>query len=253
MQSWKRAVGVGFSAIYAAKSLIRGNPQGLRILMYHSIGSHVPGDLTELYSLSREQFKSHLAFLRTRQSNPQLSVHPLTDLSETGVSFTFDDGYRDNLEIAAPLLLEHGFSFHVFVNPGFIKSGELRYLSIQSLRELAELPGVTIGAHGYSHRKLTECTRSELDYELDASKKWIEDVIGKEVTTMAYPHGAVNPEIMRATADFGYTVAASSKFGIVTPSSDRLSLERTDIWSTDTDRTFRSKLHGNWDWMNKRT
>lgn len=253
MQSWKRAMGVGFSSIYAMKNFIGGNPQGLRILMYHSIGSHVSGDVAGLYSLSREQFKSHLRYLHSQQLDPDLSVRPFTSLSQVGVSFTFDDGYRDNLEIAAPLLLEHGFSFHVFVNPSFVMSGEHQYLTVKSLRELAELPGVSIGAHGYSHKKLTDCTRSELDYELDASKKWIEDTISKEVTTMAYPHGAVNDEVMHAAAEVGYTIAASSKFGIVTPTSDRLALERTDIWSTDTVRTFCAKLHGNWDWMSKRT
>ena len=72
---------------------------------------------------------------------------------------------------------------YVFVNPSFIMSGEHRYLTAQSLVELANFPGASIGAHGYSHRKLTECTPSELEYELDASKKWIEapqfPIIGK--------------------------------------------------------------------------
>lgn len=252
MQSWKRSIGGGLSATYAMKHLLFGIPKGLRILMYHSIGSHVTGDSSGLYSIARQQFQTHLDYLLTQRSNPALVVHPFTSLPNAGIAITFDDGYRDNLEIAAPLLLEHGFSFHVFVNPSFIMSGEQQYLTVQSLRELADLPGVSIGAHGYSHKKLTECSPSELQYELGTSKQWIEDIIGTEVTTMAYPHGAVNAEIQRATADAGYTVAASSKFGIVTPVSNRLALERTDIWSIDTVRTFRSKLHGNWDWMGKR-
>ena len=253
MQSWKRVIGGGFSAIYGMKRGFSAGPQGLRILMYHSIGSHVVGDASGLYGVSRQRFKTHLDYLQGQQLNPDLVVHSFTALSETGVSITFDDGYRDNLEVAAPLLSEYGFSFHVFVNPRFVMSGEQQYLTVQSLRELAVLPGVSIGAHGFSHRKLTECTKSELDYELVASKQWIEDAIGMEVTTMAYPHGAVNTDVQRATANAGYSVAASSKFGIVTSASNRLALERTDIWSTDTIRTFRSKLHGNWDWMRKRT
>lgn len=253
MQSWKRAIGGGLSATYAVKHALSSIPRGLRILMYHSIGSRVFGDTSGLYSISRQRFKTHLDHLLIHQSDPDLSVHPFASLPSAGVAITFDDGYRDNLEVAAPLLLEHGFSFHVFVNPSFVMSGEHRYLTVQSLRELAGLPGVSIGAHGYSHRKLTECTPSELDYELDTSKQWIEDAIGTAVTTMAYPHGAVNAEVQRATAGAGYTLSASSKFGIVTPASNRLALERTDIWSTDTVRTLRSKLHGNWDWMGKRT
>lgn len=252
MKSWKRAIGGGLSAIYGAKHRFSGNPRGLRILMYHSVGSRVSGSASGLYSIPRQRFKTHLDYLQTQQSNPDLAVHSFTALPEAGISITFDDGYRDNLQIATPLLLEYGFPFHVFVNPSFVMSGEQQYLTVQSLRELAGLPGVSIGVHGYSHKKLTECTKSELDYELVASKQWAEDIIGMKVMTMAYPHGAVNAEVLRATADAGYTLATSSTFGIVTPASNRLALERTDIWSTDTVRTLRSKLNGNWDWMSKR-
>lgn len=253
MQHWKRVIGSSISAIYGVKRKFSGKPQGLRLLMYHSIGSRASVDSNDLYCVSPQRFKSHLNFLRTHQSDPVLTVHPFTDLPRVGISFTFDDGYRDNLEVAAPLLLEYGFSFHVFVNPSFVMSGEHKYLTVQSLLELANLPGASIGAHGFSHRKLTDCTPAELAYELDASKQWIENVIGQEVTTMAYPHGAVNDEVRQATEKAGYTVAASSKFGIVTSTSDCFALERTDIWSTDTTRAFRSKLRGNWDWMSART
>lgn len=221
--------------------------------MYHSIGTEISNAPNDIYCVSRHRFKSHLDFVGSNQSNPEFAVHSFMTQGSTGLSFTFDDGYRDNLEIAAPLLLEYGFSFHVFINPAFVLSGDHKYLTIQSLGELSKLPGASIGAHGYSHRKLTECTPTELAYELDASKQWIENVIGREVTTMAYPHGAVNDEVRQATAKAGYKIAASSKFGVVTSSSNPLALERTDIWSTDSVRSFRSKLRGNWDWMSNLT
>jgi len=249
MQSWKRVAGELLSVGYGAKNALVSPADGLRILMYHSVAADLATDRSDIYSISRSRFTDHLNYLNEHRADDDLAVRPFFEIDEIGVAITFDDGYRDNLEIAAPLLIERGFPFHVFVNPSFVISGEHRYLTVQSLRELAGLPGVSIGAHGYSHRKLTECTPSELQYELDTSKQWIEDAIGTAVTTMAYPHGAVNTEVQRATADAGYTLAASSKFGIVTPTSNRLALERTDIWSTDTVRTLRSKLRGKWDWM----
>ncbi|MEO8364261.1 MAG: polysaccharide deacetylase family protein [Ilumatobacteraceae bacterium] len=253
MQRWKRVVGGGVSSISGVKRRFSGTTPGLRILMYHSIKEHAPGDSKDLYCLSPIRFRSHLDFLHDRQADPAFAVHPLAELQAVGISFTFDDGYLDNLEVAAPLLFEYGFSSHVFVNPSFLMSGERHYLTQQSLRELANVSGVTIGAHGYSHRLLTDCTPSELEFELDASKKWIEDTISREVTTMAYPHGAMNSEVRLAAAKAGYKFAVSSKYGIVTSVSDRFALERTEIWSTDMESTFRSKLIGNWDWMGKRT
>ncbi len=166
MQRWKWVTGTGISTIYGAINRFSRKPQSLRVLMYHSVGSD---DRNDLYSLTPQRFRSHLSFLRTKQSDSSLMVHPLTDLVRVGLSITFDDGYRDNLEVAAPALVEFGFPFHVFVSPSFVMSGADKYLTVQSLRELAGLSGVSIGAHGYSHRKLTECTTAELEYELVAS------------------------------------------------------------------------------------
>ncbi|MEO5974657.1 MAG: polysaccharide deacetylase family protein [Ilumatobacteraceae bacterium] len=253
MQRWKRVVGTGISAVHGVKSKFSEKPKSLRVLMYHSIGSPDLGELDGLYRLTAQRFESHLSFLRARQSDSHHVVHPLTDLAQVGLSITFDDGYRDNLEIAAPLLVEFGFPFHVFVNPSFVLSGADKYLTVPSLRELASIPGASVGAHGYSHRRLTDCTPAELEYELVASKQWIESVIGRAVTTMAYPHGAVNDQVRQAAAKAGYAIAATSKFGSINSSSDRFALERTEIWSTDTVREFRSKLSGNWDWMSRRT
>ena len=249
MQSWKRVVGELLSVGYGVKNALVGAADGLRILMYHSVVADSATDRLDIYSISRSRFTDHLNYLSEHSADDDLVVRPFSEIDEIGVAITFDDGYRDNLEIVAPLLIERGFPFHVFVNPGFLISGNRRYLNQSSLCELARIPGVTIGAHGYSHKKLTECSPRELDEELISSKKWLEDTIGQEITSMAYPHGAFNNVVTSAVQAAGFELAACSHFGIANTYSDKFALERTDIWASDNARIFCSKLRGNWDWM----
>ncbi len=249
MQSWKRVAGELLSVGYGTKNALLGRADGLRILLYHSVAADSAAARSDIYSISRSRFADHLDYLSEHRADDDLAVRPFFEIDEIGVAITFDDGYRDNLEVAAPLLIERGFPFHVFVNPSFLLSGDSRYLNQTSLCELARLPGATIGAHGYSHKKLTECSPTELGGELVSSKKWLEDTIGKEITSMAYPHGALNNNVKSSVQKAGFELAACSRFGLVGAYSDRFALERTDIWSSDNARVFRSKVRGDWDWM----
>ncbi len=219
--------------------------------MYHAVGTDVPGDIQRLYNMPLNAFGLQIEHLAYLQQSGSLCVRDLKTGVETssGVVITFDDGYRDNFTVAAPILIKYGFPFTVFVPPKLVLDSDTRYLSIANLKELALLPGVTIGGHGYSHRPLTHLNDQTLTNELRDSRAWLEDIIQKPVVTMSYPHGAVDERVQGFVSDSGFTTAASSKFGVFNLGHNRLSLPRTDIWSKDCIKRFKSKLDGGWDWM----
>ena len=95
---------------------------GLSILLFHRVLAERdpfrPGDLTAA------EFDGIVGIL-TRN----FAVLPLDDavsrleanaLPRGALAITFDDGYRDNLDVAAPILAAHGAPATVFVSTGFL-------------------------------------------------------------------------------------------------------------------------------------
>ena len=222
--------------------------------MFHAIGSLALGDGLGLFSVTPAMFRKHLEILSTRTTG---RIVPFSREARVGegqrLSITFDDGYADNLDVAAPLLAEAGLPFTVFVTSEFVRQRRSGFLSPEALRSLAAMPGASVGAHGASHVALTECDDVLLLSELVSSRHYLEDVIGAPVETMAYPYGAVDQRVRAATEAAGYGLAACSHAGLNEIGRDPLLVRRTEILSLDNERFFRQKLGGYWDWYRWRT
>lgn len=250
----RRLLARTISETVAGVSWMRPPADGLRLLMYHAIGSPALGDKLGLFSLSPERFRQHMVLLGEWVQGRVVAFDAgATTGTGCRVAITFDDGYLDNLEVAAPMLCELGLPFTVFVTSEFVRSGKAGFLSPIGLRALAALPGAQIGAHGANHVALTQCDEATLHNELMSSRHYLEDVLGDEVRTLAYPYGAADRRIRDAALAAGYCLGACSLAGINSPERDPLLLARTEIVSFDSERVFAQKLHGDWDWYRWRT
>lgn len=112
----------------------------------------------QLLAVSPERFDAQMALLATR--HPVVSLGDLAEgiranaLPDKAIAVTFDDGYADNLEHAAPILDRHGVPATVFVSSGYVRSGrefwwdELERLVLAS----DELPSaISLVSHGLSY------------------------------------------------------------------------------------------------------
>lgn len=220
---------------------------GFRILMYHAVDTPIPEDKLGIYTMSKDRFVAQMDFLSNHWRQQLASFGQVVDGNE-GVALTFDDGLKDTLTVVAPILSNLAIPFTVFVTPNYVRSGNSIYLTKYELQELASYPGVTIGSHGMSHRKLAECSDTELMSELDGSRAFLEDVLQRPVTCLSYPHGSVDARVERAVERVGYQLAACSRFGTNKAKSSLFRLKRTDIWRQDSVNDFERKLLGHWDW-----
>jgi peptidoglycan/xylan/chitin deacetylase (PgdA/CDA1 family) len=175
------------------------------VLVYHSISSPPEPMLGEI-DISPVRFEQQLEWLARTKRVIRLD-ETLNHTTRRAIAITFDDGFRDNLTVALPLLEKFNLPMTLFVVAGFVDSDG--YLSEEELQEIANHPLITVGSHGLWHRHFNRITLDEAGFELTESKRLLEDTIGKRVDLMAWPYGECNAELQRLAGDCGYRAAWS--------------------------------------------
>ncbi len=105
-------------ALHAYGRAKRGSIPGVTILMYHSIGG--PDLLGPALAVSEKNFAGQLEYLARN-----FAIVPLeravamlrggAPIPNNTIAITFDDGFRDNYEVAFPLLKRYGAPAAIFV------------------------------------------------------------------------------------------------------------------------------------------
>ncbi|HAH05435.1 MAG TPA: hypothetical protein DCM05_02740 [Elusimicrobia bacterium] len=221
---------------------------GLRVLLYHSVGTALPDDPHGI-GIDECSFKRHVDHLSSREAGYAFCPFAAPPADSLGLAWTFDDGFKDVLSKAAPLLAAKNIPFTVFATADFIRQGSPLYLDEAELKELARLPGVSIGSHAKTHRLLTSLGPRELDEELRSSKRYLEDLLGRPVESLSYPNGAVDRRVRDAARAAGYRLGGSSRYGLNVEGRDPLLLCRTEIVAWDSVGDLELKAGGAWDWF----
>ena len=238
------------TAIGTARRLTPINaPRGRRILMYHSVGNAVDGDINGIYTMSVGQFTQQLDTIERTTHKHNIAIVPFASTNDNSLSLTFDDGYIDALTVIAPLLVARGIPFHVFVSSARMNGTDRKYMSAEQVAQLAAMPGVTIGSHGATHQSLTSLSITEAANDLLESRLGLQSVLHTNIDTMSYPYGHVNDAVRAAVHDAGFSQAACSKWGFNNSDADLLMLKRIDMWAGDSPATVRDKVLGYWNWF----
>ena len=113
-----RAIGETASGLGA----VDGDDRSLRVLMYHKVNDLAGNRMSMPVSLFDEQMAELRELGYTVVDLDAVLAHYVdgAPLPPGAVLITFDDGYRDNLENAAPVLHRHGYAAVQFVPLAYV-------------------------------------------------------------------------------------------------------------------------------------
>jgi peptidoglycan/xylan/chitin deacetylase (PgdA/CDA1 family) len=232
-----RARSVVRDAVVGALSLLPRTPgAGVRIVHYHYV-----------FDDERERFRQQLAYL-AREFTP-VSLSEAVERLRLGradgdeIVVTFDDGFRNQLTNAAPVLAEHGFNACFFLVTDLLEATPdaarafcrerlhlplpVEPLDWDGAARLLEL-GHEVGSHSSSHRVLTELGPDELADETAASRDRLSLRLGA-VRHFSVPYGTrgrFSEVVAEAARTAGYESCATAIRGRNTSALDLYSLRR---------------------------
>jgi peptidoglycan/xylan/chitin deacetylase (PgdA/CDA1 family) len=225
-------------------TLVPGHAGRVRVLTYHRFAD----ELRSPFSVAPAVLERQMAWLAARGlavgNDAALAVVEGRAANRRGVVVTMDDGDPSVIRAAAPIFERHRIPYVVYVVPGRI--GRADHMTPAELRALSDR-GVEIGSHTMSHRSVTSLTNAELVDELAGSKKAIEDITGRAVTSFAYPFGTLRdfgPREADALRQAGYRLAYTSQHGALAAGQDPMMLPRIKIEGGDPDWMFAAACSG---------
>ncbi|MCH7946091.1 MAG: polysaccharide deacetylase family protein, partial [Armatimonadetes bacterium] len=220
------------------------------VLMYHRVKYLTPKEaqspLLRDLTVSPEEFERQVAYLVEEgftflfAREVEQAVREGTRLPEKAVVITLDDGYIDNFEQAYPILKKYGAKATIFMTTvNLTRPDRLHAEHLVVMRRNQ----VRYGSHTVHHYDLTSLVPDVLDFELVESKRVLEEILGDEIDSLAYPAGAYNEIVVLHALGAGYRAGWKKGGGMVTPDEDLMLLPRVRVSGRHTMVDFERKIN----------
>lgn len=252
---------------FTAYSLIKETLQHVRphrtnptviVLLYHRVNDELRDNVT----IGIEQFDWQMNYLRRHWPVIPLRALARDEIEYSGrrplVCITFDDGYRDNFDYAAPILLKHRLPATFFVSTNKITDQTPFEHDLKKLgRGLPNLNwddarvmqrhGLDFGSHTANHANLAKIDLNEARTELVDSQETLRNELGQTEFLFAYPFGRksdITPEATDLVRKTGYLCCCSAYGGTNSGNFDKFDIRRIGINYTFSLAALRSRLNG---------
>jgi peptidoglycan/xylan/chitin deacetylase (PgdA/CDA1 family) len=217
------------------------------VLLYHKIDfpakdSRVRGGFTPPARFARQ-----MAYLKKQgfvfYTASELTEHfrQRGEFPRNAITLTFDDGWKDNYTNAFPVLKRLGIRATIFIIPSCIgqtsakaqadgESGR-EHLSREEILEMSR-HGIEFGSHSMNHRLLHEIAPADVEFEIEESKRQLENLLAQPCKVFAYPAGFFTEQAQRVLERSGHVAAFTTHYGPSAP-LDLYALNRTEILRRD--------------------
>lgn len=210
------------------------------ILMYHQIdipparGTPLRGLVVSPSSFARQMWLLQVLGykgLSMRDLEPYLKGERQGKVA----GITFDDGYKNNLTNALPVLQKHRFTATCYAVSDMIGGSNswdteigvsLKPLMTTNEWRLWLSSGMDVGSHTRTHADLNQLTAEQAREQIVGSKQDLESTLGCDVRHFCYPYGRFGVEHSRMVREAGYMTATTTQRGRVQLGDDLLTLRR---------------------------
>ena len=187
--------------------------QAAVMLIYH----HVASDTPRVSSVTADEFRSHLQYLKEHQFQViglDVLLQQLRQgkpVADNAVVITFDDSYENNFTTAHPLLQEFGYPYTIFISPGSIDKGDGPLLNWQQVKQMSD-DGVLVANHAMWHEHMARPEagesqaqwRQRMKQSILAAEDKIEQVTGQRHQWLAYPYGEYSVALEQLVSELGF-------------------------------------------------
>jgi peptidoglycan/xylan/chitin deacetylase (PgdA/CDA1 family) len=223
------------------------------ILMYHSVEDDFASACVRPANFEEQVAYLHKAGYRAVDLDAvYFHITEGRPLPSKPIVISFDDGYRDNLENAYPVLKRYGMSATIFLPTGHLGfsnrwnaaagATQRAIMTREEVRSAANDPLLSFQAHTCTHPRLTEIPIKQAREEIKKGKKDMEDLLGKPCHHLAYPYGDFNDAVRDAAEEAGFLTACTTRWGHNRQGDDSFALFRIGVGNRDTLSDFRRIL-----------
>lgn len=236
----------------------------VRVVNYHDVPPSRAAD-----------FRAQLEFYASRYTPVDragleglLAGHDIgLETKRPGLLITFDDGLRSHAEVAAPLLEAFGFSGWFMVPSGFVDTPIAEQADFASHHQIVWSPEYedervamsweqlraleahhVIGCHSLNHHRLeAKLSAAEREVEIRDSKARFEAQLGHEMDVFCWVGGeewSYSAECAATIREAGYRLAFMTNNAPITPGTNPLQLQRSNIEAFMSEAVVRFNLSG---------
>ncbi len=139
-------------------------------------------------------------------------------MNKLNISVSIDDGHPLDIKAAEILLKKNIYT--TFYIP--IKNSTGRpTLNRKQIKWLSQQPNFEIGGHTYNHIDLTKVSLKKAEEEMRTGKEALEDIIGKNVITFAWPWGKYNNQLINILKKIGFLDCRSAVIFNINPNNKK--------------------------------